>query len=284
MSHKLLIRQCLLVSLLVCTFGSMSQAVKAANIGYITGTDLPGGGDGNPWNNDSNDQALDVAFGQGNWDKFSFGNAVQDGVFDLNAYKVLYVDGGDDLGDLFRGFVDNNRGSLESWVSNGGSLYLNAARNNSFGALDLGFGAVLNSESFPSTISAVDPAHPIFNGPVGITGNSFSGFFPSHDFVTGTNLTPLINSELGQIVLAEQRFNSGLVLFGGLTTANFHSPQPEALILRANILDYAAIEAGLTPTPGPIPVPEDPRISLVPVLLLSFFLIYWSRIKQKTAV
>jgi hypothetical protein len=38
-------------------------------------------------------------------------------------------------------------------------------------------------------------------------------------------------------------FGDGLVLFGGMTTDNFHSPQPQAQNLRANILDYLKTKA-----------------------------------------
>ncbi len=45
-------------------------------------------------------------------------------------------------------------------------------------------------------------------------------------------------------VLAELKWGAGTVLFGGMTTTNFHSPFPAALNLRANTLAYAAAQAG----------------------------------------
>jgi hypothetical protein len=39
-------------------------------------------------------------------------------------------------------------------------------------------------------------------------------------------------------VLGEKNYGAGHVLFGGMTTDNFHSPQPEASNLRANIIAY----------------------------------------------
>ncbi|PZD71438.1 hypothetical protein C1752_06383 [Acaryochloris thomasi RCC1774] len=282
MRFKTIWPRLLLMTCVVLSGGVTSEAANAASIGYITGTSEAGGGAGNPWDNAQNDQALNVAFGEGNWDKLSFGNAVQDGIFTPSTYQVLYVDGGDSLGGEFRGFLDENRGSLESWVADGGSLFLNAARNTSPAPIDLGFGATLINDAFSDTAAAVDPNHPIFNGPVGLTGSSFSGFSFSHDYVTGTDIAPLINDSLGQAVLAEQRFDSGLVLFGGLTTTNFQNPKPEVIALRANILDYAAIEAGLNPTPGPLPeVPEDPRMSLLPILLISGALLGRSYARSK---
>jgi hypothetical protein len=39
-------------------------------------------------------------------------------------------------------------------------------------------------------------------------------------------------------VLSSKPFGAGLVLFGGMTTTNFHQPQPQATNLRQNILYF----------------------------------------------
>ena len=46
-------------------------------------------------------------------------------------------------------------------------------------------------------------------------------------------------------------FGSGLVLFGGMTTTNWHDPDPESLNLRANILIHASGAAAYRPVPVP---------------------------------
>lgn len=230
-----------------------SAAAQAASFGYITGTSNPGGGDGNPWDTSTNDQAMDTAFGAGNWDKLSFGNAVGSGIFNPDAYKVLFFDGSDSLTDQFRSFLDTNRTALESWVAAGGSLFLNAARNTSFGDLDLGFNAILHNDYYDTasyTGTAYDPTHPIFAGPHGATGTSFSGNSFAHDTVIGVGLTSLINGSNGS-VLAEKSYGLGRVLFGGMTAADFHSPQPQAQYLRANILSYAESKVGTKSVPEP---------------------------------
>jgi len=224
-----------------------STPAHAAGFGYITGS--------NPWGTTINDQAMDTAFGGGNWNKLDFATAGGAGIFNSGAYEVLFFDGSDLNGEAFRSFLDTNRTNLVSWVSSGGSLFLNAARNNSFGDLDLGFGATLKNDHYATasyTGTAVNPNHPIFNGPNGVTGTEFSGDLFAHDTVVGTGLTSIINGSSGS-VLAEKKYGAGHVLLGGLTTPNFHQPQPEATILRANILSYAKDYANGQPTPVPTP-------------------------------
>lgn len=55
-------------------------------------------------------------------------------------------------------------------------------------------------------------------------------------------------------MLGEKTFGAGLVLLGGMTTDNWHSPDPEAANLRANIIAYAA-DAVPSPPGGPTAIP-----------------------------
>ena len=43
-----------------------------------------------------------------------------------------------------------------------------------------------------------------------------------------------------EFTLAQMSIGAGCVLFGSMTTDNFHDPQPNAGNLRRNILDYTA--------------------------------------------
>jgi hypothetical protein len=57
-------------------------------------------------------------------------------------------------------------------------------------------------------------------------------------------------------VLAELNYGAGNVMFGGMTTDNFHSPSPNAQNLSANILVYSDNFAGTV-------VPEPSSVALV---------------------
>ncbi|OUL35245.1 PEP-CTERM sorting domain-containing protein [Nostoc sp. 106C] len=226
--------------------GTVNSAF-AASVGYITASE--------PWGNTTNDAALNTAFGASNWDKLDFVSALPT-IFNPGAYHVLFIEGSDSNGDSFRTFIDNNRTTLQTWVSNGGKLLLNAARNNGFGDLDLGFGVNLHNNFYDTasyTGTAVNPSHPIFSGPNGVTGTSFSGNYFAHDTVSGSGLKSIIDGTAGS-VLAELNYGSGRALFGGLTTPNFHSPQPEATILRANILSYVASPVSPSSVPEPLTI------------------------------
>lgn len=129
---------------------------------------------------------------------------------------------------------------IEDWVSAGGHLLLNAAPNEGDG-MSFGFdGTSLVYTYFTATADAADPAHPIFNGPFLPVGTSWTGTSFGHAIITGTGLTPLIVDDAApdNMVLAEKAWGSGRVMFGGMTTNNFHSPITEAANLRANLLYY----------------------------------------------
>jgi len=125
---------------------------------------------------------------------------------------------------------------------------INSAPNEGDG-MSFGFGITMAYPGFDAgSVEAVDVNHPIFvaTGTTAFTGSSFS-----HSAVSGTGLTPIIQESANptEVPLAEMAVGSGLVLFGGMTTDDFHSPQPAAHTLRINILRYTA---GLVlPAPPP---------------------------------
>ena len=212
-------------------------------------------GPGDPWNSQSNDQALNVAFGSDNWDKVSYASAISSGVFDPGRYDLVFVDGGDGQQYNFTNFVNANRGLLETWVGSGGSLFLNAARWD-HPVLSLGFGATLIGGS-STNANAVNLNHPILNGPQFPTGTSWSGNSFSHDYISGSGLTSIIVDQSLRPVLTEKAWGKGHVLFGGMTPPHFHSPQPHATNLRVNTLAYAASKANWNMPPEIVGVSLD---------------------------
>lgn len=224
----------LVLALASTSVGSAYGAIAA----YITGSS-------EPWGTNSNQNAMTAAFGAGAWNQFTFANAVGSGVFTPGAYQFLYFDGGDGQDTPFYSFVGANRTALQNWVASGGSLFLNSAGWTSV-TLDVGFGAQLNlGGSYSNTGTALGP-HPIFDA---TTGTSWTGNYFSHDTVTGSGLTNLIDGFAGT-VLAEKDWGAGHVMIGGMTSAYFHAPQAEAFNLRVNILQYGADWEPAVPEPS----------------------------------
>jgi len=122
-------------------------------------------------------------------------------------------------------------------------LYMNAAPNQG-GNQDWGFGGI--TLNYPSdgnlTITGVDPGHPIFNGPFGVTGSVFTGNAAAHATLSGAIGSSVINNTNGDSVLAEFGWGSGYVMVGGMTSPQFQDPNGD--ILRANIVNYASTIPG----------------------------------------
>lgn len=189
----------------------------------------------------SNTSAMNSVFGVGNWDNISLATATGSpfAVGTGNDYTFIYLDGSDSQATNLNTYLTANAAAINTWVQQGGRLFVNAAPNTG-GNIALGFGVTLTYPNFVGTAVAVNPAHPIFNGPFTPVGTSFSGSSFAHATVSGVGLTPLIQNSTNpaQIVLGEATVGQGLALFGGMTTTNFHSPSPNAANLRSNIISY----------------------------------------------
>lgn len=217
-------------------------------------------GPGEPWDTTTNLESMDRAFGSGNWTRTVFGGTDASA---LAGYSFVFVDGGDGNSVGFTDFMNGNRTGLENWVASGGHLFLNAATWTG-GSLDLGFGVTLTFHE-SATGTAVDPAHPIFQGP-NTVGTTYSGNWFAHNFITGEGLDPIMMGTQG-IVLASRTWGDGFVMFGAQTTPNFHDGiDPVGLL--ANELVFAS--------GGMVPVPEPSTYGLVATGLL-MGIVLWRR-------
>ncbi len=227
------------MSIIKKTIGAVAVALTAGSamagsIVYETGSN------GDPWGNQTNDAAMNAAFGASNWTKYTG--------FDLSAFtgaSFVFLDGSESNSNDLQAFLATNQAAVEAFVSNGGHLFINDASNggNSF---DLGFGGVaLTYPAFSSnaTVTAAGVAAGLTDGgiPTSYTGNWFA-----HATLSGP-ITSLIDGDAG-VVLGVEDFGLGLVLFGGQTTTNYHSTDGDLLLV--NELTYAA-EGAVSSVPEP---------------------------------
>jgi uncharacterized repeat protein (TIGR01451 family) len=222
---------------------SNAAITRAQGIGTILNDDVAAAvylrsSSGPPWGSTANETAMDRVFGSGNWQDLRY-ETINPGVVLSPASTFIFMEGSDSTALALQAFLVANLPAIQTWVSNGGSLFLNAAPNEGSG-MSFGFGGVtLTYPDFVGTGIAVVPAHPIFNGPFTPVGTNWSGTYFAHATVSGGGLAGRIrNSVTNTFVLGEKNYGAGHVLFGGMTTDNFHSPQPEASNLRANIIAY----------------------------------------------
>ena len=230
--------------------GVLAASAANASIMYATGGS-------NPWGQQTNDAAMNTAFGSGNWSK-SFG--FNTGLF--SGASFVFLDGSDSNANQLSSFIASNLTAIESYVSGGGRLFINAAPNVG-SSFSLGFGANLNYADYSSTatVTTLGVAAGLTNG--GIATNYSGGYF-SHASVSGADISKLISDNNGDIVFGAKQFGAGFVAFGGQTTSNFHSPSFDSGALRVNELLYvsnAAVQG----------VPEPETLALFALGLLGVF-------------
>ncbi len=207
-----------------------------------------------PWGSTNNTTSMNLAFGpEGTgWERNYFETVDVGSVFSAENCFV-FLEGSDFMADEMEAFLTANMATIEGWVAAGGNLLLNSAPNEGDG-MSFGFGGTsLVYSYYTSDATAVDAGHPIFNGPFTPAGTYFTGTSFGHARVTGTGLTDVMVDAFAasNVVVAEKAWGDGMVMFGGMTTANWHSPVPNADNLRANMFSYLSCEAPVvcdTPT------------------------------------
>ena len=210
-----------------------------------------------PWGQSTNEAAMNAVFGLGVWEDLRYETASPANIF-ASDVAMVFMEGGDSNANEMETFLNSNQALIESWVSSGGRLFLNAAPNEGNG-MNLGFGTQLVYPNFsnPGTIAPGQGTHPIFSSPSTPVGSSWTGGFFTHASITcAVGCTTLIVGGSNQAVLSEKPFGTGLVIFGGMTTTNFHTPQPHATNLRRNILHYL-YNVGLATNSAPSAVADS---------------------------
>ena len=217
-----------MIKTIIASIALLTVAAPAsAGIVYMTG-------DQNPWWQSTEENAMDKAFGAGNWTKINgFTTSA------LNGSSFVYIDGGAATSTGFNAFVGSNLAALESYVTAGGSLLLNAARwDFNPGTLHTVFGSTISGDgsysvgSSTANLTAAGTAAGLgANG----AGSSWTGNFFSHDVVSGG--TCQVSGSAG-CVFTVGTAGAGSWGVGGQTAPMFQSTG--GLELRANELKLVA--------------------------------------------
>lgn len=191
---------------------------------------------GLPWGRSDNEQAMDAVFGSGNWVDARYETVNAASMFATSEF--IFMEGSDRLANEMEAFISANAAAISTFVNGGGVIFFNAAPNEGNG-MSVGFGVSITypSSSCGSGCTAVDPAHPIFNGPFSPVGTTFSGSSFSHATISGP-VSPILRDPSGNTLLGELSVGGGVILVGGMTHPTFHSPGTEAINLRRNIIAY----------------------------------------------
>ncbi len=223
-----------------------------------------GGATGEPWESSwsdgPNDTAMDTALGPNAWQEAWFETVDPSTLFSPSVH-FIFMDGSDIGTNALITFINNNASAMENWVSNGGSLFIDAAPNTGPATFSYD-GYTFARNNFSDSVSAADASHPIFNGPFTPVATAYTGDSFGHAYISGPSLTPLIvdNGGTHGTVLGTYTSGSGFTMLGGMTVPPFHSPEPDADNLLANILYYANSQ-GQPANPTPTTSPTSTRLT-----------------------
>ncbi|HWX20906.1 MAG TPA: immunoglobulin domain-containing protein [Candidatus Binatia bacterium] len=221
---------------------------------------------GEPWGRTDNDGILTLLYGAG-WQALYY-ETVNPAALFSRTNRFIFMEGSADGEPAMETFLLNNLSALTNWVADGGSLFLDSAPYfiNNF-TVNVGFGVTLSVGDYSGTAGAANPAHPIFNGPFGPVGSSFSGGYLGHATVSGPGLSGILtNAGDGKLVLAERVYGAGHLMFGGATLPVFQTPQPQASNLWANILFDTGLQSAVVRT----------TLSLLPVGVENCTFSFWA--------
>jgi len=211
----------------------ISLGVNSQAIYYVTNQA------GEPYGSNANISNMNTAFGTNNWTKVYFQTVNPNAVFSPTTCFV-YCDGSSQSANELDTFLVYNQSLIQSWVSSGGHLYINAAPNEG-GDINLGMGAQLSYSTGPycTTITAApgNTNHPVFSGPFAPAGYTYTANYASHGYISCGTCTAVVTGSVGQ-VLAELNVGSGKAMFGCINTSNWISPVPNGPNFKSNILKY----------------------------------------------
>lgn len=183
-----------------------------------------------PWGSTKPEEAMNQAFGTENWADLRMADGCAP-FTPMAEQDFIYLEGSDTTANELNTYLGTCRTEIESFVDGGGKLLINSAPNEG-GNIDLGFGGVTLNYVYPDTetnnVIASDASHPIFNGPFTPVGTHYYGNYFAHSTITGASVEPIIIGDTGEptegdIILGEMPYGSGHVLFGGMTTSEWHS-------------------------------------------------------------
>lgn len=193
-----------------------------------------------PFSSSDNVDKMDEVFGEGGWTEEFFDTLDPDSIFNVSTCFV-YLEGGAYTSNEFKLFLTNNLPDIENWVASGGNLILNAAPYEGSN-INLGFeGTTL---VYPSYVYTAEQSteFAIFEGPHLPVGSVYYGWWYNfaHAKITGTGLTKLIEDYYtpSTAVLSFKEWGSGMVLFGGMTPAEYSTPEDEVANLRMNMFEF----------------------------------------------
>jgi hypothetical protein len=184
---------------------------------------------------------MDGVFGAGTWDQLDMDTETGAAFASGSPYTFIYLEGSNPNGLPLVDYLAAHITEIETWVNNGGRLYINAGMQDSL-SVNAPFGVTIEGGNNHNSATAVDPLHPVFNGPFLPAGTTYTGAPFGFSRIVGTGITNIIVSTSDSTLsyLSSAEHGTGFILYGGLSSEKWQYPQPNAHNLYMNVLYYAA--------------------------------------------
>jgi hypothetical protein len=224
----------------------------------------------------ADDTAMNTIFGSGAWTDLRYETA---GTSFLDDANFVFLEGSSGSQTALQTFITGNQSTIESYVTNGGTLFINASPASV--DLNLGFGVTVLKASAPITCTPTcvigDVNDPVFGG-VAPADLTFGGATLGEGHLeTSGSFTSILKDNIGQILLARMNIGSGFVIFGSFDFTDDTQDLEDGTIGSTQPSD-----PGTNPgaqDPSTTPVPEPGTLALFGVGLAAMGASRWRRKK-----
>lgn len=225
-----------------------SNTISAQTAAYVTTSY-------EPWGQTSNIIAFNTIYGvEGvGWKKFLYNSTTINEIFSSER-KLVFIEGGNSNTSKMIALLNSDWPAIESWISNGGSLIVNAATNEIYTKFEIGSSGIYSERILTSSMQAyIDAAaypepphvHPLLTDkkyPAFYSGE-YLGNSVAHNIITGNYTSSIFSCPNGS-TMVEKLYGSGKLIVGGLTlpwfiTVASWQPQPQVSNLLYIMISWA---------------------------------------------
>ncbi len=220
--------------------------------------------DVNPWGTAHNTTAMNSVFGASGYSSVGYSTPAAS-IFNSNTCFV-FMEGSRDNCSAFNSYINANLTTIQNWVADGGSLYINYAPLGCGSAAPIFGGITIFSDVSGAGTTLIASGfgisgHPVFDGPYTPVGLNYQGGAFAHSYIVGGVWDTIFKSSSANnfLLAGYQSYGGGRLTISAHTTPVLWVPSDGTNLIQ-NIIFYAGSALPFVP----------PVITTIPLASTSF--------------